>query len=63
MPNLSTIKSIHIEEGRIEFQNANYAYDEKQRSSRKESISKVNPGETVAIVGATGVQENLPLFS
>jgi ABC-type multidrug transport system fused ATPase/permease subunit len=52
MPNLGTIKKDHIE-GKIEFQNVRFSYDEKQEVLKGVDF-KVNPGETVAIVGATG---------
>ncbi|WP_417430292.1 ABC transporter ATP-binding protein [Halpernia sp.] len=40
-------------EGKIEFKNVYFSYDEKQEVLKGISF-KVNPGETVAIVGATG---------
>jgi len=40
-------------DGEIEFQNVHFAYDEKQEVLKGIDF-KVNPGETVAIVGATG---------
>lgn len=40
-------------EGKIEFQNVHFSYDEKQEVLKGISF-KVNPGESVAIVGATG---------
>lgn len=52
MPNLGTIKKEHIE-GKIEFQKVHFSYDEKQEVLKGVDF-KVNPGETVAIVGATG---------
>lgn len=52
MPNIGTIKKDHIE-GKIEFQNVHFSYDEKQEVLKGVNF-KVNPGETVAIVGATG---------
>lgn len=39
--------------GEIEFKNVHFAYDDKQEVLKGISF-KVNPGETVAIVGATG---------
>lgn len=39
--------------GKIEFKNVHFSYDEKQEVLKGISF-KVNPGETVAIVGATG---------
>lgn len=52
MPNHGTIKKDHIH-GKIEFKNVHFAYDEKQEVLKGVDF-KVNPGETVAIVGATG---------
>ncbi len=52
MPNNGTIKKDHIE-GKIEFRNVHFSYDEKQEVLKGVDF-KVNPGETVAIVGATG---------
>lgn len=52
MPNHGTISKSHFE-GKIEFRNVHFAYDEKQEVLKGISF-KVNPGETVAIVGATG---------
>ena len=52
MPNEGTIKKEHIE-GKIEFRNVHFSYDEKQEVLKGVDF-KVNPGETVAIVGATG---------
>lgn len=40
-------------EGKIEFQNVHFSYDDKQEVLKGISF-KVNPGESVAIVGATG---------
>lgn len=40
-------------DGKIEFKNVHFAYDEKQEVLKGVDF-KVNPGETVAIVGATG---------
>ena len=52
MPNHGTIVKDHFE-GKIEFKNVHFSYDEKQEVLKGISF-KVNPGETVAIVGATG---------
>jgi len=52
MPNEGTIKKEHIE-GKIEFRNVHFSYDEKQEVLKGVDF-KVNPGETIAIVGATG---------
>ena len=52
MPNLRNHQKDHIE-GKIEFQNVRFSYDEKQEVLKGVDF-KVNPGETVAIVGATG---------
>lgn len=52
MPNHGTIVKDHFD-GRIEFQNVHFSYDEKQEVLKGIDF-KVNPGETVAIVGATG---------
>lgn len=52
MPNNGNIKKDHIE-GKIEFRNVHFSYDEKQEVLKGVNF-KVNPGETVAIVGATG---------
>lgn len=52
MPNEGTVKKDHFD-GKIEFQNVRFAYDEKQEVLKGIDF-KVNPGETVAIVGATG---------
>ncbi len=52
MPNTGTIKKDHFQ-GKIEFKNVHFSYDEKQEVLKGISF-KVNPGETVAIVGATG---------
>ena len=52
MPNNGTIKKDHIE-GKIEFRNVHFSYDEKQEVLKGVNF-KVNSGETVAIVGATG---------
>ena len=52
MPNNGTIKKDNIE-GKIEFRNVHFSYDEKQEVLKGVNF-KVNSGETVAIVGATG---------
>lgn len=52
MPNTGTVKKDHFA-GKIEFQEVHFAYDEKQEVLKGIDF-KVNPGETVAIVGATG---------
>ena len=52
LPNQGEIVKHHFD-GKIEFQNVHFAYDEKQEVLKGISF-KVNPGETVAIVGATG---------
>ncbi|WP_426476032.1 ABC transporter ATP-binding protein [Chryseobacterium sp. CBSDS_008] len=52
MPNNGTVKKDHFA-GKIEFREVHFAYDEKQEVLKGIDF-KVNPGETVAIVGATG---------
>lgn len=52
LPNTGKISKDHFE-GKIEFKNVQFSYDEKQEVLKGISF-KVNPGETVAIVGATG---------
>lgn len=52
MPNTGTIAKSQFE-GKIEFRDVHFSYDEKQEVLKGISF-KVNPGETVAIVGATG---------
>ncbi|UWX60434.1 ABC transporter ATP-binding protein/permease [Chryseobacterium oranimense] len=52
MPNTGTAKKDHFD-GKIEFEKVHFAYDEKQEVLKGIDF-KVNPGETVAIVGATG---------
>ncbi|RXM52539.1 ABC transporter ATP-binding protein [Chryseobacterium sp. CH25] len=52
MANTGTVKKDHFA-GKIEFQKVHFAYDEKQEVLKGIDF-KVNPGETVAIVGATG---------
>lgn len=52
MPNRGTIVKDDIQ-GKIEFRNVRFSYDEKQEVLKGVSFT-VNPGETVAIVGATG---------
>ncbi|MBF8458359.1 ABC transporter ATP-binding protein [Kaistella sp. G5-32] len=52
LPNKGKISKNHFD-GKIEFRNVHFAYDDKQEVLKGISF-KVNPGETVAIVGATG---------
>ncbi|MBL7880021.1 MAG: ABC transporter ATP-binding protein [Chryseobacterium gambrini] len=52
MPNNGKVEKDHFD-GKIEFKNVHFAYDEKQEVLKGIDF-KVNPGETVAIVGATG---------
>ncbi len=52
MPNTGTVRKDHFD-GKIEFEKVHFAYDEKQEVLKGIDF-KVNPGETVAIVGATG---------
>lgn len=52
MTNTGIVKKDHFA-GKIEFQKVHFAYDEKQEVLKGIDF-KVNPGETVAIVGATG---------
>lgn len=52
MPNTGTFKKDHFD-GKIEFRDVRFAYDEKQEVLKGISF-KVKPGESVAIVGATG---------
>ncbi|WP_284463221.1 ABC transporter ATP-binding protein [Chryseobacterium sp.] len=52
MPNTGTVKKDHFA-GKIEFQKVHFTYDDKQEVLKGIDF-KVNPGETVAIVGATG---------
>lgn len=52
MPNHGKVIKNHFE-GKIEFKNVEFSYDEKQKVLKGINF-KVNPGETVAIVGATG---------
>lgn len=52
MPNNGTVNKDQFD-GKIEFKNVRFAYDEKQEVLKGIDF-KVNPGETVAIVGATG---------
>lgn len=52
MPNNGIVKKDHFA-GKIEFRKVHFAYDEKQEVLKGIDF-KVNPGETVAIVGATG---------
>ncbi|MBA5247835.1 ABC transporter ATP-binding protein [Marnyiella aurantia] len=52
LPNDGKVTKDHFD-GRIEFQNVHFSYDDKQEVLKGISF-KVSPGETVAIVGATG---------
>lgn len=52
MPNIGTVSKDHFN-GKIEFKNVHFAYDDKQEVLKGIDFT-VNPGETVAIVGATG---------
>ncbi len=52
MTNEGKVQKDHFD-GKIEFKNVHFAYDEKQEVLKGIDF-KVNPGETVAIVGATG---------
>ncbi|ROI00804.1 ABC transporter ATP-binding protein [Chryseobacterium daecheongense] len=52
MPNTGKVKKDHFD-GKIEFRDVRFAYDDKQEVLKGIDF-KVNPGETVAIVGATG---------
>lgn len=52
MPNIGTIVKTEFA-GKIEFDDVHFSYDEKQEVLKGISFN-VNPGETVAIVGATG---------
>lgn len=52
MSNTGMVKKDHFA-GKIEFRDVHFAYDEKQEVLKGIDF-KVNPGETVAIVGATG---------
>ncbi|MBP0613525.1 ABC transporter ATP-binding protein [Chryseobacterium sp. cx-311] len=52
LPNDGKVSKDHFD-GRIEFQNVHFSYDDKQEVLKGISF-KVSPGETVAIVGATG---------
>ncbi|WP_294197996.1 ABC transporter ATP-binding protein [uncultured Chryseobacterium sp.] len=52
MINEGTVQKDHFD-GKIEFKNVHFAYDEKQEVLKGIDFT-VNPGETVAIVGATG---------
>lgn len=52
MTNDGTVQKDHFN-GKIEFKNVHFAYDDKQEVLKGIDF-KVNPGETVAIVGATG---------
>lgn len=52
MPNDGKVSKDHFD-GKIEFKDVRFAYDDKQEVLKGIDF-KVNPGETVAIVGATG---------
>lgn len=52
IPNTGKVAKDHFD-GKIEFRDVHFAYDEKQEVLKGIDF-KVNPGETVAIVGATG---------
>lgn len=52
MPNTGVVKKDHFY-GKIEFKNVYFSYDNNQEVLKGIDF-KVNPGETVAIVGATG---------
>lgn len=52
MPNTGTVKKDHFA-GKIEFKDVYFSYDDKQEVLKGINFT-VNPGETVAIVGATG---------
>ncbi len=52
MSNTGTVSKNHFD-GKIEFKNVHFAYNEKQEVLKGISF-EVEPGETVAIVGATG---------
>ncbi|WP_407404442.1 ABC transporter ATP-binding protein [Chryseobacterium sp.] len=52
MPNTGVVKKDHFD-GKIEFKNVYFSYDNNQEVLKGIDF-KVNPGETVAIVGATG---------
>jgi ABC-type multidrug transport system fused ATPase/permease subunit len=52
MTNDGSVQKDHFN-GKIEFKNVHFAYDDKQEVLKGIDF-KVNPGETVAIVGATG---------
>ncbi len=52
VPNNGTVAKEYFD-GKIEFRNVRFSYDEKQEVLKGVSFM-VNPGETVAIVGATG---------
>lgn len=48
-------EEIDSDEGSIEFQNVSFAYPGKKRHVLSDLSFNVNPGETVALVGASGV--------
>lgn len=52
LPNEGKVSKDHFE-GKIEFKDVHFSYDDNQEVLKGISF-KVNPGETVAIVGATG---------
>ena len=52
LPNTGTVTKNYFE-GKIEFRNVHFSYDEKQEVLKGISFT-VNPGENIAIVGATG---------
>lgn len=52
MPNTGKVSKDHFD-GKIEFRDVRFSYDDKQEVLKGINF-KVNPGETVAIVGATG---------
>ena len=52
LPNKGMVVKDHFA-GKIEFKNVHFSYDDNQEVLKGISL-KVNPGETVAIVGATG---------
>jgi len=52
-PNQKNIEVARIEQGKIEFQNITFSYDEKTEVLKNISFT-VEPGQTVALVGHTG---------